>query len=139
MKRTWKRIVLLAMAALWMFCVTASAEGASGDNSLYSLGLENASSCSPDFYYSTLEYNVTVPKGTEELYLSPITSNSDAYIVDISGTTLDESGTGTVYITVEAPNGAQVSYVLYVTSDLAAEAETEAETDAAAAEQAAAV
>lgn len=136
MKKTWKKMVLLLMAALWMFCVTASAEGASGDNSLYSLGLENASSCSPEFYYSTLEYNVTVPAGTSELYLSPITSDSYATILDISGTTLDESGNGTVYITVEAPNGAQVSYVLNVTSD-GAVAETESETeDAAAAEQA---
>lgn len=135
MKRTWKRMVLLLMAALWMFCVTASAEGASGDNSLYSLGLENASSCSPEFYYSTLEYNVTVPAGTTELYLSPVTSDAYATILDISGTTLDESGNGTVYITVEAPNGAQVSYVLNVTSDGAA-AETEAETEDAVAEQA---
>ncbi len=136
MKKTWKRMVLLLMAALWMFCVTASAEGASGDNSLYSLGLENASSCSPEFYYSTLEYNVTVPAGTTELYLSPVTSDAYATILDISGTTLDESGNGTVYITVEAPNGAQVSYVLNVTSD-GAVAETESETeDAAAAEQA---
>lgn len=137
MKRTWKKIVLLVMSALWMFCVTASAEGASGDNSLYSLGLENASSCSPEFYYSTLEYNVTVPAGTKELYLSPITSDAYATILDISGTALDESGNGTVYITVEAPNGAQVSYVLNVTSEGGAVAETEAETeDAAAAEQA---
>lgn len=137
MKRTWKKIVLIVMSALWMFCVTASAEGASGDNSLYSLGLENASSCSPEFYYSTLEYNVTVPAGTSELYLTPITSDAYATILDISGTTLDESGNGTVYITVEAPNGAQVSYVLNVTSEGAAEPETEAQTeDAAAAEQA---
>lgn len=131
MKRTWKKVVLLLMAALWMFCVTVGAEGASGDNSLYSLGLENASSCSPEFYYSTLEYNVTVPAGTKELYLSPVTSDSSASILDISGTMLDESGKGTVYITVEAPNGAQVSYVLYVTADGAAE---ETETEAAATE-----
>lgn len=126
---TWKRIVLLVMAALWMVCMTAAADEASGDNSLYSLGLENGE-CSPEFYYSTLEYNVTVPAGTTELLLDPITSDSNASIIDISGTQLDDNGNGTVYITVEAPNGARVSYVLNVTSDgetAAASAETETE------------
>lgn len=136
LRGTWKRIVLLALAALWMLCMTAAADEASGDNSLYSLGLENGE-CSPEFYYSTLEYNVTVPAGTTELLLNPITSDSYATILDISGTQLDENGNGTVYITVEAPNGAQVSYVLHVTSDgEAGAASTETETEDAAAVQA---
>lgn len=133
---TWKRIALLALAALWMFCMTAAADEASGDNSLYSLGLENGE-CSPEFYYSTLEYNVTVPSGTTELLLDPVTSDSNANIIDISGTQLDENGNGTVYITVEAPNGAQVSYVLNVTSGGSEDAaSTETETEDAAAAQA---
>lgn len=136
LRGTWKRIVLLALAALWMLCMTAAADEASGDNSLYSLGLENGE-CSPEFYYSTLEYNVTVPAGTTELLLNPVTSDSNASILDISGTQLDENGNGTVYITVEAPNGAQVSYVLNVTSDgEASAASTETETEDAAAAQA---
>lgn len=128
-------MILMAFAALWMFAATAMADELSGDNSLYSLGIENGE-CSPEFYYSTLEYNVTVPAGTTELNLSPVTSDSNATILDISGTQLDENGNGTVYITVEAPNGAQVTYTLNVTSDgEAAAAETETE-DAAAAEAA---
>lgn len=132
MRKTCKHVILMILAALWMLCMTAAADETSGDNSLYSLGLENGQ-CSPDFYYSTLEYDVTVPAGTEELLLSPITSDSNAQIIDISGTVLDENGKGTVYITVEAPNGAQVSYVLNVSSDGSAEDSTETETDAAAA------
>ncbi|MDO5538734.1 MAG: hypothetical protein Q4F83_01500 [Eubacteriales bacterium] len=128
MKKVWKGMVLAMLAVLFAMCMTVSADDASGDNSLYSLGLENGE-CSPEFYYSTLEYNVTVPAGTEELLLDPITSASDASIIDISGTKLDENGSGTVYITVEAANGAQVSYVLNVSSDGAAVAETTAETE----------
>ncbi|MDO4345445.1 MAG: cadherin-like beta sandwich domain-containing protein, partial [Eubacteriales bacterium] len=124
--KKWKSIAVFVLAALWALCVTAAAE--SGDNSLYSLGLENGE-CSPEFYYSTLEYTVTVPAGTTELLLNPITSDENANIIDISGTTLD-NGTGTVGITVEAPNGAQVTYTLNVVPDgEAAAAETTAETE----------
>lgn len=128
MKKVWKSLILAALAVLFVLGMTVSAEEASGDNSLYSLGLENGE-CSPEFYYSTLEYNVTVPAGTKELLLDPVTSASDANIIDISGTELDENGSGTVYVTVEAANGAQVSYVLNVTSDAPAETETTAETE----------
>lgn len=121
----------LVLAALWLMCITAAAD--SGDNSLYSLGLENASSCTPEFYYSTLEYEVVVPAGTKELLLTPVTSNSEAKVVDISGAELAEDGTGTVYVTVEAPNGAQVSYTLHVTSE--APQETEAPQTEASQEQ----
>ncbi len=114
-KRKVNAVGMLVLAMLWMLCVTASAD--SGDNSLYSLGLQNASSVSPEFYYSTLEYDVTVPAGTKTLELDPVTSAEDASIIDISGTELDANGTATVYITVEAANGAQVSYVLHVTSE----------------------
>lgn len=129
MKKVWKSVILTALAVLFAISMTVSADEASGDNSLYSLGLENGE-CSPEFYYSTLEYNVTVPAGTKELQLDPITSASDASIIDISGTELDENGKGTVYITVEAANGAQVSYVLNVSADsqgAATEAATETE------------
>lgn len=135
LKKTLNCAVVFAIAALWMMCMTASAD--SGDNSLYSLGLENASSCSPEFYYSTLEYNVTVPAGTAELQLSPVTSNSEANVVDISGTQLDESGNATVYVTVEAPNGARVSYTLHVTSEGEPVTEAPKETEKSAEELAA--
>lgn len=120
-RRVGNRIVVILAAMLWMLCVTAAAD--SGDNSLYDLGLENVVSCTPEFYYSTLEYDVVVPAGTTELSLDPVTSNSEAVITDISGTELSEDGTATVYITVEAPNGARVSYTLNVTSEAPAQTE----------------
>ncbi len=120
-RRVGNRIAVTLLAVLWMLCISASAD--SGDNSLYDLGLENAVSCSPEFYYSTLEYDVVVPAGTTELQLDPVTSNSEANVIDISGTEIAEDGTATVYITVEAPNGAQVSYTLHVTSEAPAETE----------------
>lgn len=115
-------VAAVVAAMLWLLCMTAAAD--SGDNSLYDLGLENAVSVTPEFYYSTLEYDVVVPAGTTELLLTPVTSNSEARVIDISGAELDEEGNATVYVTVEAPNGAQVSYTLHVTSE--AEPETEA-------------
>lgn len=134
LKRTFKCAVVFAIAALWMMCMTASAS--SGDNSLYSLGLENATSCSPEFVYSTWEYNVTVPAGTTELLLSPVTSDVNASVVEISGTQLNEDGTSTVYIKVEAANGDPFTYTLNVTTEEGT-AETEApETEKSAEQQA---
>lgn len=127
-KRT-SGIVAVVFALLLALCMSASAD--SGDNSLYSLGLENAVSVTPEFYYSTLEYDVVVPAGTTELELNPVTSNSEANVIDISGEDeLDENGAGTVYITVEAPNGAQVSYTLHVTAEAAPETEPTTEKSA---------
>lgn len=120
-RRVGNRIAVTLLAVLWMLCISASAD--SGDNSLYDLGLENAVSCSPEFYYSTLEYDVVVPAGTTELQLNPVTSNSEASVIDISGTEIAEDGTTTVYITTEAPNGARVSYTLHVTSEAPVETE----------------
>lgn len=114
--RKLRSILLFALAALWVMCITAAADELSGDNSLYSLGLENGT-CDPEFYYSTLEYTVTVPAGTDELSLEPVTSDPYANVIDISGTELD-NGSGTVMITVEAPNGAQVTYTLHVIPDV---------------------
>lgn len=144
MKKKFGMIAAFIFSFALMFSMTALAEeyyddgyydeyyeedysSSSGDNSLYSLGLENATECSPEFYYSTLEYNVVVPAGTTALELNPIKSANDAEIVDISGTTL-EDGKATVEITVRAANGAAVTYTLHVKEDGAAAAET-AETE----------
>ncbi len=135
LKRTLNCAVIFLIASLWLMCMTVSAE--SGDNSLYDLGLQNASACSPEFVYSTWEYDVTVPAGTTELLLDPITSDSNASVIDISGTQLGEDGTSTVYITVEAANGNRVSYTLHVTTE-EGEAETEPRQTEASAEQKAA-
>lgn len=138
MKKLGSRIMMMALAIVWMFSMSALADdySASGDNSLYSLGLENAESIEPEFYYATLEYNVTVAAGTEELLLDPVKSADTATITDISGTSLD-NGNGTVTITVEAESGVTATYTLHVTSEGSAETETEdaqkiAESEAAA-------
>ncbi len=133
-KRRFLEAVLLAAVMLWICSTAAIAEGASGDNSLASLGIiTEGVQVSPEFYYSTIEYNVTVPAGTQKLELEPVTSNENAWIVDITGTELT-NGETTVVITVSAENGSQYSYYLYVTEEAGAEAaapvaaETEPET-----------
>ena len=103
MKKIIGRVLLLAYSLICLLAVSISAEdydSTSGDNSLYSLGLENAVSCEPEFYYATLEYNVTVAGGTKELQLDPVKSADSAEITDISGTELSDDGTGTVSISV---------------------------------------
>lgn len=125
----WKKAALVILLLVWCCSVAALAEGLSGDNSLSSLGITTEGvTVSPEFLYSTIEYNVTVPAGTTELSLDPVTSNASATITDISGTTLDENGEGTVVITVMAENGSAVSYYLYVKREEAA-VQTEAQTE----------
>ena len=135
-RKTIGRLLMLMCSVVCLLMTGVSAEeydSTSGDNSLYSLGLENAESCEPEFYYATLEYNVTVAGGTKELQLDPVKSADSAEITDISGTELSEDGTGTVSISVQAANGAVATYVLHVTSD-GSKSETETEDAAAAAE-----
>lgn len=125
----WKSVVLLVLVVAWLCGVTALAEEYSGDNSLSSLGITTeGATVSPEFYYSTIEYNVTVPAGTTELSLDPVTSNANATIVDITGKTI-ENGKATVVITVEADNGSVCSYYLYVTVDESSQAPAAAEAE----------
>lgn len=137
-KRTagWKSLLLTLLALVWIFAIPVLAEeGGSGDNSLSTLGITTEGvTVSPDFVYSTIEYNVTVPAGTKRLELSPVTSNENAWIVDITGQDIGEDGTTTVVITVSAENASQYSYYLYVTTDAstqAVEPVTEVQTEAA--------
>ena len=90
------------MLLLCISGVTVFASG-SDDNSLSDLGIENATSISPDFEYSTTEYEVEVPEGTTELQLSPVTSDGAA-TCEVSGQTLTDGKT-TVYITVTSESG----------------------------------
>ena len=138
-KTVWKSILLTVMLLVWTcMAVPALAEEASGDNSLSSLGITTEGvTVSPDFYYSTIEYQVTVPSGTSRLELDPVTSNAGASILGIDGQDIGSDGTTTVAITVQAANGNQITYYLYVTTDTttqaaapAAETETEAVTEA---------
>lgn len=131
-RTTWKSWILTVMMLVWVCCVSVLAEGASGDNSLYSLGITaDGVTVSPEFYYSTIEYEVTVPAGTRYLELDPVTSNSNASIVSIEGQEIGDDGTATVVITVAAENGNQCSYYLYVKTDptTSAAVETEKETE----------
>ena len=93
-KRTagWKSFLLTLLALVWIFAIPVLAEeGGSGDNSLSTLGITTEGvTVSPDFVYSTIEYNVTVPAGTKRLELSPVTSNENAWIVDITGQDIGE-------------------------------------------------
>lgn len=138
-KTVWKSILLTVMLLVWTcMAVPVLAEEASGDNSLSSLGITTEGvTVSPDFYYSTIEYQVTVPSGTSRLELDPVPSNSGASIIGIDGQDIGSDGTTTVAITVQAANGNQITYYLYVTTDTttqaaapAAETETEAVTEA---------
>jgi hypothetical protein len=131
-KPIWKTLLLLAAAVLWICSIPAMAT--EDDNSLSSLGiLTEGATVSPEFAYGTVEYNVTVPAGTESLQLDPVPTSEGAWIVDINGTELVD-GKATVEIVVSAANGDQYSYFLYVTAeeDKAAEpevVETEPQTE----------
>lgn len=128
-KPSWRKALLATLLLVWVCSMAAMAS--SGDNSLSSLGIMTEGVIvSPEFYYSTIEYEVTVPAGTTRLELDPVTSNPNAWIVDITGQDLTDGKT-TVQIVVSAENGSQYSYYLYVTVDesagIAAEAEPQTE------------
>ena len=134
-KKTWKIWAVCMMLLLCISGVTVFASG-SDDNSLSDLGIENATSISPDFEYSTTEYEVEVPEGTTELQLSPVTSDGAA-TCEVSGQTLTDGKT-TVYITVTSESGMQATYTLNVQAErpnaaeqIAAANETDAQTEAA--------
>lgn len=134
-KKTWKIWAVCMMLLLCISGVTVFASG-SDDNSLSDLGIENATSISPDFEYSTTEYEVEVPEGTTELQLSPVTSDGAA-TCEVSGQTLTDGKT-TVYITVTSESGMQATYILNVQAErpnaaeqIAAANETDAQTEAA--------
>lgn len=132
-RRSWRILAIMAAVLMSLCSIPVLAE--SNDNSLSSLGIiTEGAAVSPEFYYSTIEYQVTVPAGTQKLELEPVTSNENAWIVDIVGTELTDGKT-TVQIIVSAENGSQYSYYLYVTEDESTgTAETQESETAAAAE-----
>ena len=128
-KFSWKASMLLVMLLVWLCGMSVFA--ASNDNSLSSLGITTEGAVvSPEFQYSTWEYDVTVPSGTQTLELDPVPSNGNAWIVDILGTELVDGQT-TVQIIVSAESGDQFTYTLHVKAEesagTAAPAESEAE------------
>lgn len=68
-KSTWRYGWILGMLLLWLCGMQVFATGLSDDNSLADLGVENGT-VSPEFYYSTVEYTVTVSPGTTSLVLT---------------------------------------------------------------------
>ncbi|MCI7812900.1 MAG: cadherin-like beta sandwich domain-containing protein [Lachnospiraceae bacterium] len=132
MKKVWRQLKITIASAMMMallLTMTVFAGDLSGDNSLASLGVENGS-VTPEFEYSTWEYDVTVAPGTTELRLNPVPSNANAQILSIDGTVLGEDGTTTVIITVQAENGETFPYTLHVTTDQSQAAVNETEAPA---------
>ncbi len=138
-RKLWKpAVLLLAVMVCFGSLYAAAEEGYSSDDSLASLGITTEGyTIDPEFYYSIIEYNVTVPGGTPELTLDPVPSNEYATVTDVSGTEIVDGST-TVTITVEAQDGSACTYYLYVTvepEDTVAAKETETEAAAAAAKE----
>ena len=101
--KTTRRFTLLAVLwlAVTMMLLCAGTAFASDDNSLSDLGITTqGATVSPDFRYDIWEYSVQVPAGTKELELTPRATNPGATINSVSGTTLNDDGTGKVVITV---------------------------------------
>jgi len=124
-KRTWKLSLLLVTVLVYTMCLPAAASGLSDDNSLSSLNVHNGT-VEQEFSYSKWEYDVTVEPGTEELYLDPETSDSNAQITSITGTVLVD-GEATVLINTVSESGNAMTYTLHVT-DSGAASESESET-----------
>lgn len=116
--KTIRRFSLAAaVLALMLLLSFAGTVYASDDNSLADLGIQTQDALvSPNFRYDIWEYSVQVPAGTTELELTPRTTNPSAVINSVSGTALNEDGTGRVVITVTSESGNAVEYVLNVTA-----------------------
>ena len=117
--KTTRRFTFLAVLwlAVTMMLLCAGTAFASDDNSLSDLGITTqGATVSPDFRYDIWEYSVQVPAGTKELELTPRATNPGATINSVSGTTLNDDGTGKVVITVTSESGNAIEYVLNVSS-----------------------
>ncbi len=115
MNRRWRKLLATVVLMLVMTVSLSAAAFASDDNSLADLGIKTpGATVSPDFKYDIWEYSVEVPAGTEELELAPHTTNPNATVNSVTGTTLTD-GAGTVVITVTSESGNAIEYVLNVT------------------------
>lgn len=102
----------------------------SGDNSLSSLKI-SAGTLTPEFKGSTTQYTATVGKDVNEITVAPVTSNSKATIVSITGNKNLKAGKNTVSVLVKAENGTEATYKIIVTKDdtVATAAETDSTTE----------
>ena len=115
--RKQRNLLAAAVLAVVMVLAFACTALASDDNSLADLGITTpGATVTPDFQYDIWEYSVQVPAGTTELTLSPRATHPAAVINSVTGTTLNEDGTGRVVITITSESGNAIEYVLNVST-----------------------
>ena len=115
MNRRCRQLLSAVTFMLVTAVMLAAAVYASDDNSLADLGIRTpGATVNPEFRYDIWEYSVEVPAGTKALELEPHTTNPNATVNSVTGTTLDPDGTGTVVITVTSESGNAIEYVLNV-------------------------
>lgn len=86
----------------------------SGDNSLSTLSI-SPGTLSPEFKYSVINYTASVGADVTSVDVEAKTSNAAAKILSITGNTDLQEGENTIRISVEAENGAPVTYKIVVT------------------------
>ena len=86
----------------------------SGDNSLSTLSI-SPGILSPEFKYSVINYTASVGADVTSVDVEAETSNAAAKILSITGNTDLQEGENTIRISVEAENGAPVTYQIVVT------------------------
>ncbi len=86
----------------------------SGDNSLSVLSI-SPGTLSPDFKYSVVNYKASVGADVTRIDVDAKTSNAAAKILSITGNEDLKEGENTISISVEAENGAPVTYRIVVT------------------------
>lgn len=91
-----------------------SDETKSGDNSLSSVSI-SPGSLSPAFKGSVTEYTAEVSSSVNEISVNPVTSNSKATVVSVSGNKDLKDGKNVIEILVKAENGNEATYRIIVT------------------------
>lgn len=86
----------------------------SGDNSLSSVTI-SPGTLSPAFKGSVTEYTAEVGSSVNEITVNPVTSNSKATVVSVSGNKDLKEGKNIIEILVKAENGNEATYRITVT------------------------
>ena len=86
----------------------------SGDNSLSALSI-SPGTLSPAFKYSVINYTASVGADVTRVDVDAKTSNAAAKILSVTGNEDLQEGENTIRISVEAENGAPVTYQIVVT------------------------
>ena len=96
----------------------------SGDNSLSSVTI-SPGTLSPAFKGSVTEYTAEVGSSVNEITVNPVTSNSKATVVSVSGNKDLKEGKNIIEILVKAENGNEATYRITVTKGTAVQASSE--------------